>query len=125
MALDPHPARPLTSRECAKILGGLLGAFRFTVDPETMQRLLGAVRQHFVAGRQRPGEKPFPVPAALVQCLGGLVAALIDMSGKEPVLEALEWWEQHSQALVGRAPAELFEDPSVPERLFDVPGKPS
>jgi hypothetical protein len=35
--LDPRPARQLTSRECAKILGGVIGGLIDTAKPEDVR----------------------------------------------------------------------------------------
>ena len=107
--LDPRPGRNgrnLTSRECSKALGGLLGGVASVLGAEQTRELLKVVdddRYWKVIGSLYRLETiaPTSLPESTrvaIRSIGGLVAGLCTTSSKRAVRTAVRWWAEKDEA---------------------------
>lgn len=95
--LDPRPARPLTTREIAKVLGATIGTVAAILGSDSVRRLLIVVAQSL---RGEPLEGDVDArEAVVVAVLMGITRALADWSATGDVLTAIEWWINKPGAL--------------------------
>lgn len=95
--LDPRPARPLTTREIAKVIGATVGSTAGLFGSERARAMLRAVaamlRGEIITGSCEQGEA---MAAAL---LFGQASALADWCAPDDVLTAVTWWIEREGAL--------------------------
>lgn len=93
--LDPRPARPLTSREIAKVLGALIGAAQIVLGKEECRAI---VRQTHEALLGNVNKEPAEENARDFRVyLSGLVGASIADSGFRATERALAFWSEQEK----------------------------
>jgi hypothetical protein len=107
MALETRAARnDLTSRECARILGALLGplvglaahqAGPGPVDSTPIREVLNLVRL-YVQGERAPLAAADPQLAYATATLAGLCEGIEAMALRGAVLNAIDWWLERDDA---------------------------
>ena len=114
--LDPRPARNLTSRECCKVLGGLIGGIRsaHVIPPDALRGAIGllcdedAIWRLMTPGDIRTMLGAFPQPSGdlpasveWVTAMGsllGLAGSLVEIGGKKNARTAFRWWAERDDA---------------------------
>ena len=96
LRLDSRPARPLTSRECSKLICALLGVMssRFNVGYRSQVEQLLGMLVRIIGGSVCAADEELDVDPSLLpsfKMVSGLSAAMADFSGPEPVITALRW----------------------------------
>ncbi len=98
--LCAKPARRLTSREVAKVLGGLIGPGLLVMGEERMRELLRLVLEVVTVGTS---ERHVPIDgetdAEYMVTINALALSLTDWCGTPNVAIALTWWIEHPEAL--------------------------
>ena len=95
--LDPRPARTLTTREIAKVLGATIGTMAALFGAERTRVALRAVAQ-MMRGEDVTGTC-HQEEAGAVAILFGQAHALADWCVAGDVLTALDWWINKPGAL--------------------------
>ena len=94
--LDPRPARPLTSREISKILGGAVGGLLQEIPATEVYDAMVAIR-YVVANGLDSGDaiQSLPVSRVWAAPLGGVVGGLVGWCDRSAVLVAIDWLLAH------------------------------
>ena len=103
--LDTREERPLTSREIAKIFGGVIGgAIGAGAKPEDLLVMFRGAR-NFLQGHLEAGPGPEPT-LFIAGAIGGLLGALLQWCHAGDVCTAVEWVCEHWTELVTAVAAE-------------------
>lgn len=104
--LCAKPARRLTSREVAKVLGGLVGLGLLVMGEERMRELLRLVLEVVTVGpTERRVQTDGEMDAAYMVTITALAVSLTDWCGTPNVAIALTWWIEHPEAMGSAAAA--------------------
>lgn len=104
--LDPRPARELTSRECAKVLGGPLGGLARLFGADVVEKALQetADSEEFWGFAKDPGNVVHEATAAVVDSIpreelnplsimiGAAISGPLTCSTYRKVRTAVRWW---------------------------------
>lgn len=102
--LDPRPARKLTSRECARVLGGTLGGIATYVDLSLVReavelfdtddfwKVVSEARRSEMSSFLESQRVMDPGKRVMYRALGGTIASLTDLAGKKNARIAVRWW---------------------------------
>lgn len=98
--LDPRPARPLTSREISKIIGGALGGLLQEIPSAEVRDVMVAVRAVVEVGLDL-GDSYRSLPSSQVWAagLGGVVGGLVQWCDRQAVMVAIDWLLEHWSAV--------------------------
>jgi hypothetical protein len=121
--LDPRPARLLTSREAAKVLGAVLGATSVVIGPDktktVLEKLSVAVKVDDVDEQKRTIEElqTLLLPGGIVVTITAILSALHgELSTEAATDAAVRWWLEKGCAELGAG--------SAPWLMPDADGAP-